>query len=431
MAKETLRNRRSDERYAHEQRTLHLDREGVPEDQQVQTLKNQLKNRKLKSVGSIFTDAAQMMVRLSLPRWRALGLFLAFTLCAPIEGLSLPAPSDTTQVRVRLNHHSIVEHVELTVKEGPLAVHLPDSDTPVMRLQAGETTTIGLRQNDVYIRRGPNGLYATTLRIRPTGTNATWTLSSDNQTRTYTGGLHLSPSPDSESGLLLVNAVSLENYVASVVASEYGLDDREGTKAMAVVARTYGLFTSEKFGGTYDQSDGTVSQVYKGANAVTEASRRAAEATEGEVLTHNGSLIQATYFSSSGGHTANNEDVWNSKGPIPYLRGKDDPYDSASPHHTWSATVDRSTLLQLLTRERGSSVEGFTIDSRSPDGRVETINILHSDGSRASMTALTIVCGAAMVPASPTPFTPSGLCGLSVTVVAVSSSGSWNAFGTA
>jgi stage II sporulation protein D len=154
-----------------------------------------------------------------------------------------------------------------------------------------------------------------------------------------------------------------------------------------VVARTYGLFASERFGGTYDQADGTVSQVYRGVDAVTDASRAATRTTEGEVLTHDRTLIQAVYFSSSGGHTANNEEVWAAKTPIPYLRGREDPYDDASPHHTWSATVDRSALLRVLTRRRGTSVEGFTIADRADHGRVTTLNVLQSDGSTHEMNA--------------------------------------------
>jgi stage II sporulation protein D len=290
-------------------------------------------------------------------------------------------------VRVRISQPSAVEAVDLTVREGPLAVHLPGGGPPVMRLQAGETTTLGRRQNDVYIRRGGHGLYATHLRLRPSGTDASWRLSTRDQARRYTGGLYLAPASQSASGLLVVNHVPIEDYVASVVASEYGLDDRAGTRAMAVVARTYGLFTSEKFGDTYDQADGTVSQVYRGAGAVTDAARAAARATKGEVLTHDRSLIQAVYFSSSGGHTADNEDVWEAKRPIPYLRGRDDPYDEASPHHSWSATIDRSALLQALTRRRGASVRGFTIGDRAPHGRVTTINVLQSDGTTHEMNA--------------------------------------------
>ena len=320
-------------------------------------------------------------------RQALVGVALLVGLLAALPASAQPAPSDTTQVRVRISQPSAVEAVDLTVEEGPLAVHLPGGGAPVMRLQSGETTTLGLRQSDVYIRHRDNGLYATELRLRPVGMDATWRLSVKDETRTYSGGLYLAPATQSASGLLAVNHVPIEDYVASVVAGEYGLDDRAGARAMAVVARTYGLFTSEKFGGTYDQADGTASQVYKGASAVTDASRAAARATAGEVLTHNRTLIQAVYFSSSGGHTADNEDVWEAKQPIPYLRGRDDPYDDASPHHTWSATINRSALLQGLTRRRGTSVKGFTIGDRAPHGRVTTINVLQSDGTTHEMNA--------------------------------------------
>ena len=65
-------------------------------------------------------------------------------------------------------------------------------------------------------------------------------------------------------GLKLINAVPIEAYVASVVSTEYGLDDLEGSKAMAVLARTYVLNTPGKYGPDYDHVDDTRSQVYRG-----------------------------------------------------------------------------------------------------------------------------------------------------------------------
>jgi stage II sporulation protein D len=313
--------------------------------------------------------------------WTALGLGVLLVGILPVRAPAQPS-SDLDQVRVRLHHRADIERATVTVEDGPLAVHLPSGGAPVMRLQTGETTTVGVRQQDVYLRRGGNGLYATKLRLRPAGEDAKWTLSfKERPDRTYTGGLYLAPAPRIDSAILLVNEVPIEDYVASVVAGEYGLDDREGTRAMAVVARTYGLFASAKFGGAYDQADGTASQVYEGVDAVTERSRSAAQATAGEVLTHNGTLIQSVYFSSSGGHTADNEDVWKAEEALPYLRGVEDPYDDASPHHTWSASVHRPSLLQTLTKERGTLVEGFTIKERAPHGRVTKINVLQSAGT--------------------------------------------------
>jgi len=294
---------------------------------------------------------------------------------------------DLSGVRVRLNHQSVLRSAQLEVEDGPLRVRLPSGGS-VMRLNAGETSTLGLRQNEVSIRHGEKGLYATRLHLQPSQDDATWTLSFENrEDRTYTGGLYVAPASQPQSSLLVVNDVPIEDYVASVVASEYGLDDTEGAKAMAVVARTYGLFTSEKFGGAYDKADGTASQVYEGVGAVTKDSKQAARATDGEVLTYDGNLIQAVYFSSSGGHTADNEAVWKAKKPIPYLRGKKDPYDTGSPHHNWTTTMRRQAVLRALTRHRGTSVEGFTINDRSPDGRVKSVNVLQSNGGRHAMSA--------------------------------------------
>lgn len=324
-----------------------------------------------------------------VPRsWPTVALGVALLLAGTLSSGAHPSPDSLDRVRVRLHHQSDLSQVKLTVENGPLAVHLPSGGAPVMRLQTGETVVAGIRQTDVYVRRQGNGLYATRLDLRPTGDSATWSLSSDqHEARTYSGALHLAPAPDIESALLLVNDVPIEDYVASVVAGEYSLDDRAGTKAMAVVARTYGLFASAKFGGAYDQADGTASQVYEGLDAVTERSRAAARATEDEVLAYNGKLIQSVYFSSSGGHTANNEDVWDADEALPYLRGREDPYDEASPHHTWTVTVDRPSLLQTLTREQGTLVEGFVIHEKAAHGRVKTVKILRSDDKNPIMKA--------------------------------------------
>ncbi len=322
-----------------------------------------------------------------LRSWTPLGLALGLVLAGTLPGVASSPPDSLDRVRVRLHHQSDIAEVELTVKNGPLAVYPPSGGAPVMRLQTGETIVAGIRQTDVYVQRQDNGLYGTRLDLRPTGEKASWSLSSEQlETRTYTGELHLTSAPEVESALLMVNDVPLEDYVASVVAGEYGLDDREGSKAMAVVARTYGLFASAKFGGAYDQADGTASQVYEGIDAVTERSRSAAQATTDQVLTYDGNLIQSVYFSSSGGHTANNEDVWKADEALPYLRGRDDPYDETSPHHTWSTTVDRSSLLQVLTQDQGTLVEGFVIEEEAPHGRVKTVEILQSD-DRTTMQA--------------------------------------------
>jgi stage II sporulation protein D len=319
-------------------------------------------------------------------------LLLAFLLAAvgwmPLSPGAPAAPmADSTHVRVRILDRHTVRSMEVQLQEGTLQVRIPDTP-PVLRVSAGQTASVGVRGAEVSLRRGKRGLYAPSLLLRPSG-EATWTLKLENgTTRTYTGSLRLQPDPERAGALLLVNLVPLEDYVASVVASEYPFDDDlEGAKAMAVVARTYALRAAKKFEGAYDHVDHTLSQVYRGHRAVTGHARQAADATRGQVLTHDGTLIEAVYFSSSGGHTANHEDVWDADRVLPYLRGRPDPHDRPSPHHEWTTRIDRTTLLQALSDAKGFSVDGFLIADRSDEGRVRHVDLLRPDGSKHRMQA--------------------------------------------
>ena len=295
-----------------------------------------------------------------------------------------PAPDTSGWVDVRLHHTTDLSSARLTAHRGSLAVLLPHTEAAPLRLSPNDALTLGHRHRDVFAAHDNVTLYARALHLAP-APDATWTLEVPPGTsRTYTGRLRIRRD---SSGLQLVNRVSLSEYVASVVAGEYGLDGGAGARAMAVAARTYALFSASPNGDTYDHVDGTASQVYKGQRAITEASRNAAQATRGEVLTYNGTPIQAVYFSSSGGHTANNEDVWTGSDPLPYLRGQADPHDRPSPKHRWTARIDRAALLQALSVHHGTSVNGFLLGERTPHGRLRAITLLQSDGARASLEA--------------------------------------------
>ncbi|MFB6097826.1 MAG: SpoIID/LytB domain-containing protein [Salinibacter sp.] len=306
-----------------------------------------------------------------------------------LHATAQPAADTSKWIQVRLHHQTTIESAALSPNRGTMVVQLPGSGAPILKITPADTIRLGRRERDVYAKHDDAHLYGRAFHLVPTS-EATWTLNvAAESTRTYTGSLHITPA-DSGTGVQVVNRVRLPEYVASVVASEYGLDDQAGTRAMAVVARTYGLFSTKKrFDGEYDQVDGTASQVYRGVGVVTEAAREAARATRGEILTYNGDPIQAVYFSSSGGHTASNEDVWTNSDPIPYLRGKRDPYDRPSPYHRWSARVNRQALLQALSLHQNTSVNGFLLGDRSPNGRLRTIKILRADDTTTEIEAST------------------------------------------
>jgi len=108
----------------------------------------------------------------------------------------------------------------------------------------------------------------------------------------------------SEKGrLVLVNQLSLEEYLYGVVSSEIPSSSPfEALKAQAVVARTIAfknLGRHKKEG--FDFCKDVHCQVYRGLSAETPRIRRAVDATQGEVIMYKGSFIEAFYHANCGG----------------------------------------------------------------------------------------------------------------------------------
>ncbi|ORU00785.1 Stage II sporulation protein D (SpoIID) [Anaerovibrio sp. JC8] len=150
--------------------------------------------------------------------------------------------------------------------------------------------------------------------------------------------------------LLIVNRLSLEDYVKGVLPSEMTPSwNQEALKAQAVAARTFALYTKNQkahFGSGYDLCDSTHCQSYDGLVNEADSTSLATDATMGLVMTYQGKPIYAPYHSSSGGSTENSEDVWGNY--LPYLRSvKDD--DSQSPYHNWSVRFTAAQVQKLLS----------------------------------------------------------------------------------
>ncbi len=192
-------------------------------------------------------------------------------------------------------------------------------------------------------------------------------------TTRYRGTLEF--TTDRAGKLQVVNRVPLEEYVAAVVASEYGLNDIEGARAMAIVARTYALAVMDAGGILRDDER---SQVYRGEHQLTAAAIDAARSTAGLILTHGGKPIEAVYSSSNGGHTAANANVWDSE-PLPYLVGRKDTFDSVSPHTSWTFDIDKQALHRLFGVKYGMDVDRVDVADTSDDGRVRRV-VLSAQG---------------------------------------------------
>ncbi len=135
-------------------------------------------------------------------------------------------------------------------------------------------------------------------------------------------------------GYYLVNKVNIEKYLYSVVASEMpAAFGSEALKAQAVCARSYVYrqMAAEDYRDYHAQiDDSTNYQVYNKSDVVN-ADMQAVEATAGEVMYAQDEIVNAYYFSSSFGRTANME-IWGQKEKdYPYLKIKSlNPADTSS-----------------------------------------------------------------------------------------------------
>jgi stage II sporulation protein D len=171
----------------------------------------------------------------------------------------------------------------------------------------------------------------------------------------YRGQFQVNPSKTS---LQLVNSVGLEPYLYGVVPREVPFAwPVEALKAQAVVARSYALAVRKT--GPYDVYADTRSQVYGGVAAEKPTTNAAVDATAGQVLLFEGKVATTFFFSTSGGRTASIQDVWTRGEAVPYLVGVPDPYDNASPHHTWGPYP--FTIAKLTSTFR---VPGKLLDAR-------------------------------------------------------------------
>jgi len=162
-------------------------------------------------------------------------------------------------------------------------------------------------------------------------------------------------------GLVLVNILSLENYLKGVIPSElspYNYNEIEAHKALSVAARTYAirnLGANDDLG--FDLCDTPKSQFYRGMGVENPLSSRAVEETKGEVVLYKGKLINALYTSTCGGMTENVENVFEGQS-LPYLRSTECTYEKQK---EW-LLESKNIVLPIQMRGRNISREiGYLI----------------------------------------------------------------------
>ena len=197
----------------------------------------------------------------------------------------------------------------------------------------------------------------------------------------YRGGFEYTVSGG---GLQVVNVVDLEDYVKGVLPSEMpGNWELEALKAQAVCARTFACLTTKHLSAYgFDVCSSTDCQAYSGIGEATSATDRAVEETAGGCLYYDGELAQAYYHSSDGGATEDAENVWGTD--VPFLRGKEDPYEAqiSIPDYRWTVTYTWEELTWVLQNsgyDIGDVVDAY-VSEVTDLGNVYSVTFVDSRG---------------------------------------------------
>ena len=171
------------------------------------------------------------------------------------------------------------------------------------RLELGATGPWWLRQRDGSVLQSGASGQPLAISLADALPAEVWLESSPGQSvllngRAYAGRLRVLQQGG---GLLVVNHLPLEQYVASVVGAEMPSSwDLEALKAQAVAARSYALaHMARPASAHWHLGDTTRWQAYRGLNSVSDRTRRAADDTAGLILSYQGGIVESLYAANS------------------------------------------------------------------------------------------------------------------------------------
>ncbi|MCC7429736.1 SpoIID/LytB domain-containing protein [bacterium] len=208
--------------------------------------------------------------------------------------------------------------------------------------------------------------------------------------KSYGGKIILKPVD--ENVFNVIEKVELERYLKGVVPSEIPSTDKknfEAIKAQAVAARTYALKNIGKHKNLgIDVWASVKDQVYNGLSGEAELSNKAVEETEGLVISYEGKVQDIFFFSTCGGKTENNSELWSGE-QKPHLTTISDAKDDGdfckiSPHHRWQKEFSRTELQQILEANLETSkgeLYNIKILNRTQSGRIKTLQLIFRDGT--------------------------------------------------
>lgn len=177
--------------------------------------------------------------------------------------------------------------------------------------------------------------------------------------------------------------INLEEYVIGVIAGEMPASfDEEALKAQAIAARSYAINKINTSTTSYDVLTDITNQVYitieqmqekwgNNFNYYYEKIKNAVDATKGLVMTYDGEVISAYYFSMSNGYTEDVAAVFG--GEKDYLVSVESSWDKNVKNFTVLTTISKKEFCTKLNIECNNIV--INKIKRSDTNHVETILI--------------------------------------------------------
>lgn len=213
-------------------------------------------------------------------------------------------------------------------------------------------------------------------------------------------------------GIIIINELPIEEYLYSVVSGEMPVSyGTEALKVQAVCARSYAY--KQILEGKLSEygahvNDSSQYQVYNNAGEYDEAIR-AVDETRGQIMTYEGEIVEAYYFSTSCGHTTDAEAVWGGKNPE-YIKGKlidgnnsgllldteerfaefiknknYESYDMDYDWYRWEVEFSKDTINKLLKKaglyDKVGNITGMEVVERKTGGIVSMLKVMGDKGS--------------------------------------------------
>ncbi|WP_176560113.1 SpoIID/LytB domain-containing protein [Brevibacillus dissolubilis] len=285
-----------------------------------------------------------------------------------------PTPTKTMRIGIMNQGFASLDHTKFDVKSaGGLQLTDKKADKTI-NVEPNTLLSITPAAGQLKVTVNGTEAYTTANRLYVLPAQADSLVQVMSYTRAYGNPLYrgfFEVTPAAAAGKLnVINEVLLENYLYQVVPSEmpasFGI---EALKAQSVAARTYALsdYYSNRYATKgFHVDDSTLSQVYNNSaeNALT---TQAVNETKGIIMEHNGDLVDARYYSTSGGFGAAKHEVWaDANGafpgtPVAYLQGQPYTYDPAD--NSKMVQIDTTNEEQLNAFYKNVSYTGYDSDS--------------------------------------------------------------------